>query len=87
MAMDPIFWTETDLLLKSVLEDKKMGKKQLSALPMAELPVIDNPIDASDMREAMTTAKASACGVRMDGSLTGVYRIQVKGNLGEPPQL
>jgi hypothetical protein len=86
MGMDPIFWTATDLLLKSVMEDRKMGRRQVSDLPMAELPVIDSPSAETDIVKTMMMAKASACGVRTDGVLRGVYIIQVKGNLGEAPQ-
>ena len=85
-GIDPIFWTETNLLLKSVMEDKKMGRLQVSDLPMVELPVIDNPSEESDIAETMMMQKANACGVRTDGVLRGVYIVQVKGNLGEPPQ-
>ncbi len=86
MGMDPVFWTETNLLLKSVLDDRKMGERRVADLPMAALPVVDNPSEESDMMKAMTTEKAKACGVRMDGVIKGVYIIQVKGNLGEAPQ-
>jgi len=86
MGMDPIFWTETNLLLKSVMENKKMGRRRVSDLPLAVLPVVDNPSEESDIMKTIMVEEASACGVRTDGVLRGVYVIQVKGNLGESPQ-
>jgi hypothetical protein len=85
-GMDPIFWTETNLLLKSVMADQQMGRQQVSDLPLAELPVIDNPSEEADIVNIMTMRKAHACGVRTEGVLKGVYIYQVKGNLGEAPQ-
>jgi len=86
MGMDPIFWTETNLLLKSVMEDQQMGQRPVSDLPLAVLPMVDNPSEESEIVETMLRGEANACGVRDDGVLRGVYIIQVKGNLGEAPQ-
>ena len=85
MGVDPIFWTETNLLLKSVLEDQQMGQRKVSDLPLAKLPVVDNPSEEAEIVESMRMGKANACGVREAGVLRYVYVVQVKGNLGGAP--
>jgi len=85
-AMEPLFWTETGRLVEKVLADQKVSSRLVSELPMAELPVVDDPQQEFEIMQTMMMQKASACGVRTGGVLSGVYILQTKGDLSEPPQ-
>ena len=85
-AMDPLFWSETNLLVESVIEDQKIGEQLVSELPLAELPIVDDPNKELDIIKTMMMQKARACGIRTGGVMSGVYILQFRGSFDKPPQ-
>jgi hypothetical protein len=85
-GMDPLLWQETGALVREALANETLCRRRVSDLPMAALPVVDGErIDEEEIVRAMVMSRASACGVKKNGAWYGVFRFQVKGDLGGPP--
>lgn len=85
-GMDPLLWQETGALVREALADEIICRRRVADLPMAALPVVDGErIDEDEIVRTMVMSRTSACGVKKNGAWYGVFRFQVKGDLGGPP--
>ncbi|MFZ5917148.1 MAG: hypothetical protein ACOYZ7_09460 [Chloroflexota bacterium] len=85
-GMDPLLWQETGALAREALADETICRRRVGDLPLAALPVVDGErIDEHEIVRTMAMNRALACGVKKNGDWYGVFRFQMKGDLGGPP--
>jgi hypothetical protein len=80
-AMDPLLWQDTARLVEEALADAAVCARRVADLPMAELPTVD----AQDAEE-LAMMWGPARGVIEDDVISGVYIVQMKGELGGMPR-